>query len=53
MNSSEKEYWASRIDNVFDKNYHRGTLKKLYRENYYQVEANILELYDKLIKKTS
>ena len=52
MNSSEKEYWASRIDNVFDKNYHSGTLQKLYRENYYQVEANILELYDKLIKKS-
>lgn len=51
MNSSEKEYWASRIDNVFDKNYHRGTLKKLYRESYYQVEADILELYDKLVEK--
>ena len=48
---NHEEYWKSRIDNVFDENYHKNALKKLYREAYKENEKQILKLYDELKEK--
>ncbi len=48
---THEEYWKSRIDNVFDSNYHKNELKKMYIKAYAENEKQILKLYDELKKK--
>lgn len=48
MDSKSKEYWNSRIQDVYDEIYDRKTIRKIYRKAYYDVEADIKSLYDSL-----
>lgn len=48
---NNEEYWKSRIDNIYDSNYHKNKLKKIYRKAFKDNERKILDLYDTLKDK--
>lgn len=51
MTDKEKEYWNSRINNIYDKNYEAKKIELLYKKAYYEVEEEIKKLYEELKDK--
>ena len=48
-----EEYWLKRINRVYDENYKREYIRKIYSRAYKNIENDIQKLYDKLDKDGS
>lgn len=53
MNNRQKAYWESRISQVYDQNHNMADIKKLYKKSFYEIEAEIKEVYGELLEKGS
>lgn len=49
MTNKQKEYWQTRINDIFDENHKQKLIAEIYRISYKTVEKDILKLYDELI----